>query len=139
MTSPKSSEQQACPECGAGPEKQCELRFLSAHCPRNRRSSEKNGEGTPRTDDAEAEYHRWQEYAKQYGHLPEAMEQAPEEADPFWIARRLERQSAAWKLLAKQNAETAADAEMAGFMATKEENEKADAAIDAAPDRSPSE
>jgi hypothetical protein len=52
--------------------------------------SEKQGE-TPRTDDAEAEYHRWQEYAKQYGHLPEAMEQAPEEADPFWIARQLER------------------------------------------------
>jgi hypothetical protein len=57
--------------------------------------SETPAGGTPRAEDAEAEYHRWQEYVKQYGHLPEAMEQAPEEADPFWIARQLERELAA--------------------------------------------
>ena len=25
-----------CPECGAGPEKQCDLRFLAANCPRRK-------------------------------------------------------------------------------------------------------
>ena len=49
---------------------------------------------TPRTDAAEVEFQRWNEYAKQYGHLPEAMEQAPVEADPFDIARQLERELA---------------------------------------------
>jgi hypothetical protein len=50
----------------------------------------KDGE-TPRTDAAERVYKSWQEYAKQYGHIPEAMEQAPEYADPFEISRELER------------------------------------------------
>lgn len=46
---------------------------------------------TPITDEAEVKFQAWTLYVKQYGHLPEAMEQAPEEADPFAIARKLER------------------------------------------------
>src|SRR3990167_1588611 len=41
---PESSEQQICPECGAGPDTQCDLRFLAANCPRNMRSEEKQHE-----------------------------------------------------------------------------------------------
>ena len=50
---------------------------------------------TPRTDAAEADYQEWMKYAKRYGHLPEAMECAPAAADPFTIARELERELAA--------------------------------------------
>lgn len=49
---------------------------------------------TPITDAAEAEYARWWKWAEQNGHLEGALEQAPEEADPFWIARKLERENA---------------------------------------------
>lgn len=49
---------------------------------------------TPRTDAAEKVYMSWQDYAKQYGHIPEAMDQAPNEADPFYIARQLETELA---------------------------------------------
>ena len=48
---------------------------------------------TPRTDEAEAEYKGWCEYSDRYGHLPEAMEQAPENGDPFAISRYLEREN----------------------------------------------
>lgn len=49
---------------------------------------------TPRTDAAREAYANWHAYAKLYGHIPEAMEQAPPEADPFWIAEQLERELA---------------------------------------------
>ena len=50
---------------------------------------------TPRTDAARLEYKRWEDYVEHYGHIPEAMEQAPTEADPFDIAETLERELAA--------------------------------------------
>ncbi len=53
---------------------------------------DKRESGTPRTDAAEDEHRSWVKYAEQYGHFPEAMEQAPDEADPFFIARQLERE-----------------------------------------------
>lgn len=46
---------------------------------------------TPMTDSAQATYESWNAYVKQYGHIPEAMEQAPDEADPFYVSRNLER------------------------------------------------
>jgi hypothetical protein len=50
---------------------------------------------TPRTDAARIEHARWDEYAKHYWHLPEAMECAPKDADPFAVAEELERELAA--------------------------------------------
>lgn len=47
---------------------------------------------TPLTDAAQEKYSQWCEYASRYISFPEAQDQAPEEADPFWIARKLERQ-----------------------------------------------
>ncbi len=54
-----------------------------------------NPSNTPRTDAARLEYKRWEDYVEHYGHIPEAMEQAPTEADPFEIAETLERELAA--------------------------------------------
>lgn len=47
---------------------------------------------TPRTDAAKEEYLSWCAYSKQYAHIPEAQDQAPPEADPFWISANLEKE-----------------------------------------------
>lgn len=47
---------------------------------------------TPRTDEAEEVYKEWLKYSAIYGNIPEAMEQAPEDADPFAISRKLEKE-----------------------------------------------
>ena len=57
---------------------------------------------TPRTDAARKVYENWIGYAKQYGHLPEAMEQAPNEADPFYVADELERELSAERAAREQ-------------------------------------
>lgn len=57
---------------------------------------------TPRTDAARTVYENWTSYAKKYGHLPEAMEQAPNEADPFYIADALERELSAERAAREQ-------------------------------------
>src|SRR3990167_7402813 len=51
---PESSEQQIFPECGAGPDTQCDLRFLAANCPRNMRSEEKQERDSPTWDEVDA-------------------------------------------------------------------------------------
>lgn len=81
---------------------------------------EKEQSATPRTDAAEAEYNNWLKYAEQYGHIQEAMEQAPAEADPFFIARQLERELAEalhWKeVYFRANAEARSSQSASGVL-----------------------
>jgi hypothetical protein len=50
---------------------------------------------TPRTDAAWEQYALWISYMDKYGHLEGVAEQAPADADPFHVARTLERELAA--------------------------------------------
>jgi hypothetical protein len=47
---------------------------------------------TPRTDAYEEVYNSWRQYAQQYAHLPEALEQCPLQDDPIGMMRRFERE-----------------------------------------------